>query len=225
MATNQAFAPTTAPNLSFGFIRLLSLPWLDRTIAAIACVPLVYLAYYRYEHWHHGLPLITSALGVLILVATMIIRRPPKRVTPNPWYWLLAFVATYWQILVLGLLQQGRPLVANWITDAIAIPGLMIVIWARLSLGRNIGFVPAQRELVNSGAYAYVRHPVYTGGLLTSLAFVLRAYSPQNALLLGLGVFWFIPVKSLVEEDFLRADSQYAAYMRKVRARWIPFVV
>jgi protein-S-isoprenylcysteine O-methyltransferase Ste14 len=225
MATNQAFAPTTAPNLSFGFIRLLSLPWLDRTIAAIACVPLVYLAYYRYEHWHHGLPLITSALGVLILVATMIIRRPPKRVTPNPWYWLLAFVATYWQILVLGLLQQGRPLVANWITDAIAIPGLMIVIWARLSLGRNIGFVPAQRELVNSGAYAFMRHPVYTGGLLTSLAFVLRAYSPQNALLLGLGVFWFIPVKSLVEEDFLRADSQYAAYMRKVRARWIPFLV
>jgi protein-S-isoprenylcysteine O-methyltransferase Ste14 len=225
MATNQAFAPATAPNLSFGFIRLLSLPWLDRTIAAIACVPLVYLAYYRYEHWHHGLPLITSALGVLILVATMIIRRPPKRVTPNPWYWLLAFVATYWQILVLGLLQQGRPLVANWITDAIAIPGLLIVVWARLSLGRNIGFVPAQRELVNSGAYAYVRHPVYTGGLLTSLAFVLRAYSPQNALLLGLGVFWFIPVKSLVEEDFLRADSQYAAYMRKVRARWIPFLV
>jgi hypothetical protein len=96
MATKQAFAPFTAPNLSFGFIRLLSLPWLDRTIAAMACVPLVYLAYYRYEHWHHGLPLITSALGTLILVATMIIRRPPKRVTPNPWYWLLAFVATYW---------------------------------------------------------------------------------------------------------------------------------
>jgi protein-S-isoprenylcysteine O-methyltransferase Ste14 len=225
MATNQAFAPTTAPNLSFGFIRLLSLPWLDRTIAAIACVPLVYLAYYRYEHWHHGLPLITSALGVLILVATMIIRRPPKRVTPNPWYWLLAFVATYWQILVLGLLQQGSPLVANWITDAIAILGLLIVIWARLSLGRNIGFVPAQRELVNTGAYAYMRHPVYTGGLLTSLAFGLRAYSPPNALLLGLGVFWFIPVKSLVEENFLRADPQYAAYMRKVRARWVPFLV
>jgi protein-S-isoprenylcysteine O-methyltransferase Ste14 len=225
MAINQAFTPTTAPNLSFSFIRLLSMPWLDRTIAAIACVPLVYLAYYRYEHWHHGLPLVTSALGVLILVATMIIRRPPKRVTPNPWYWLLAFVATYWQILVLGLLQQGRPLVANWITDAIAIPGLLVVIWARLSLGRNIGFVPAQRELVNSGAYAYMRHPVYTGGLLTSLAFALRAYSPHNALLLGLSVFWFIPVKSLVEEDFLSADPQYAAYMRKVRARWIPFLV
>src|SRR5215467_12018894 len=121
MATVQAISPNSAPNLNSRVISVLSLPWLDRVIAAIACVPLVYLAYYRYEHWHHGLPLITSALGVLILVVTMIIRRPPKRVTPNPWYWLLAFVATYWQILVLGFLQQGRPVVANWLTDTIAV--------------------------------------------------------------------------------------------------------
>jgi hypothetical protein len=160
MSTNQAIAPTTASNLSFDLIRVLSLPWLDRTIAAIACVPLAYLAYYRYERWHHGFPLIASALNVLILVVTMIIRRPPKRVTPNPWYWLLAFVATYWQLLVLGFLQRGRPLVANWISDVIAALSLFIFVWARLSLGRNIGFVPAQRELVHSGAYAYMRHPV-----------------------------------------------------------------
>jgi protein-S-isoprenylcysteine O-methyltransferase Ste14 len=134
-------------------------------------------------------------------------------------------VATYWQLLVLSFLQQGRPIAPNWITNSIAILGLLTVIWARLSLGRNIGFVPAQRELVSSGAYAYMRHPVYTGGLLTSIAFLLRAYSQQNALLLGLGVFWFIPVKSMVEENFLRADPQYAEYMRKVRTRWIPFVL
>jgi protein-S-isoprenylcysteine O-methyltransferase Ste14 len=225
MTANEAIAPATAQTHSFNLIRVLSRPWLDRSIATIACIPLVYLAYYRYEHWHHGFPLIASGLNTLILVATMIIRRPPKRVTPNPWYWLLAFVATYWQILVLGLLQQGRPLVANWITDVIATLSLVIVIWARLSLGRNIGFVPAQRELVHSGAYAYLRHPVYTGGFLAALAFLLRAYSPQNALLLGLGVVWFVPVKSLVEEDFLRDDPQYADYMHRVRARWIPFVV
>ena len=225
MATQTTAAPATAPNLSSNVIRVLALPWLDRTIAAIACVPLVYGAYYRYEHFHHGFPLIAAALNTLILVATMVIRRPPKRVTPNPLYWLLAFVASYWLILILGLLQKGRPLAANWITDSIAVLGLLIVVWARLSLGRNIGFVPAQRELVHSGAYAFMRHPIYTGVLFTHIAFVLRAFSPLNALLMGLGVFWFIPVKSLVEEDFLRADPQYTAYMQKVRARWIPFVI
>ncbi len=225
MATNQVVGASTESNLSFSLIRVLSLPWLDRTIAAIACVPLVYLAYYRYEHWHHGFPLIASALNVLILVVTMVIRRPPQRVTPNPWYWLLAFVATYWDLLVLSFLEQGHSLARNWVTDLIAGAGLLIVIWARMSLGRNIGFVPAQRELVKTGAYAFMRHPVYTGGLLTTLAFLLRAFSPQNALLMGLRILWFIPIKSLVEEDFLRADPQYARYMKRVRARWIPYVI
>jgi protein-S-isoprenylcysteine O-methyltransferase Ste14 len=224
MATQMA-SPKVAPNLSSNIIRVLAQPWLDRTIAAVACVPISYGVYYRYTHFHHGLPLIAAMLNTSVLIVTMLIRRPPKRVTPNPWYWLLAFVASYWLVFILFFLQKGKPLAANWITDALAVLGLVIILWARLSLGRNIGLVPAQRELVHSGAYAFMRHPVYTGLLFTSIAFVLRAYSPLNALLMRLGVFWFIPIKSLVEENFLRADPQYAAYMQRVRARWIQCVI
>jgi len=225
MATKPAIAPGTPPNLPSHLIRVLSLPWLDRTIAAVACVPIAYGVYYRYTHFHHGLPLFAAVLNTVVLIVTMLIRRPPKRVTPNPWYWLLAFVASYWLVFIIFFLQKGNALVANWITNSLAILGLLVVLWARISLGRNIGMVPAQRELVHSGAYAFMRHPVYTGVLLTSTAFLLRAYSPLNVLLMGLGIFWFIPVKSLVEENFLRADPQYAAYMQRVRARWIPFVI
>jgi len=39
MATQTA-APNTAPNLSSRLIRVLAQPWLDRTIAAVACAPL-----------------------------------------------------------------------------------------------------------------------------------------------------------------------------------------
>ena len=222
---NQAAGRGRAPNLSSRIMRVLALPWLDRTIAAIACVPLVYGVYYRYVHFHHHLPMYATVFNTFILVITMVIRRPPKRVTPNPWYWLLAFVASYWLVFAIFLLEKGAPLVANWISDSISLLGVAIVIWARFSLGRNIGFVPAQRELVHSGAYAFMRHPVYTGVLVTHTAFVLRSFSPFNVLLMGLGVLWFIPVKSLIEEDFLRADPQYVAYMLRVRARWIPFVI
>jgi len=225
MATKPAIAPGTAPNLPSNLMRVLSLPWLDRTIAAVACIPLVYGVYYRYVHFHHGLPLIASVLNTSLVILTMMVRRPPKRVTPNPWYWLLAFIASYWLVFIIFFLQKGSPLVANWLTDSLAVLGLVVVLWARISLGKNIGFVPAQRQLVSNGAYAYMRHPVYTGVLITTIAFVLRAYSPLNVLLLGLGVFWFIPIKSLIEESFLRHDPHYAAYMQRVRSRWIPFVV
>jgi len=42
---------------------------------------------------------------------------------------------------------------------------------------------------------------------------------------MGLRILWFIPIKSLVEESFLRADPQYADYMQQVRARWIPYLI
>lgn len=94
----------------------------------------------------------------------------------------------------------------------------------RFSLGRNIGFVAAQRELVAKGAYRYMRHPIYTSLLIIYTSTALAVYSPRNVVLIAIGMFWFLP-KSVVEERFLREDPQYPAYMQKVRFRWIPFVV
>ena len=115
-------------------------------------------------------------------------------------------------------------MVPSTISDTIAICALAVTLWARFSLGRNIGFVPAQRDIVTGGAYRYMRHPIYTGVFLGSFALALRAYTPRNAGLLGLGALLFV-IKSFVEENFLRADPQYAAYLNDVRARWIPYVV
>lgn len=154
----------------------------------------------------------------------MVSRRPPKRITPNPWFWLLAFVNTYFPQAILPFMDRGRALVSPLLSNAVAIAALVFSVWARLSLGRNMGFVPAQREIVTRGPYRYMRHPIYTGLILSYLAVVLRIYSPRNATLLAIAVFWML-VKSFVEEIFLRADPQYAAYMTKVRARWIPFVI
>ena len=225
MSANQSVAPLVAqPSLS-AFNRVLALPWLDRSIALIACVPLFYLAYYRFQHLHLGIPLVTATGGSLLLIATMIIRRPPVRVTPNPFYWLIAFVATYWPLLVLSLIQQGHPIAPLWFSNSLSIVGMSITIWARISLGRNIGFVPAQRQLVTTGAYAFVRHPVYTGILFLMPAVVFRAYTPLNLSLFALQILWFIPVKTLIEESFLRSDPEYAAYMNLVRYRWIPFLL
>jgi protein-S-isoprenylcysteine O-methyltransferase Ste14 len=103
------------------------------------------------------------------------------------------------------------------VTRVLVICSLVVAVWARLSLERNIGFVPALRELDLHGAYRYGRHPIYTGIFLNYLAFAMRIYSPRNVLIAGLGTFWFV-IKSFVEEDLLRADPQYAAYMRRVRA-------
>ena len=219
-----AAASTAAQGSKRGFIEFVTQPAVDRVVAIIACVPFIWLTYYRYTRWPLGLPLIAFSTGTVVLLVTMILRRAPKRLTPNPWFWALAFVATYWPMLTLSLMQPGRPVVPALIVDFLAVIGLLVMLWARFSLGRNIGFVPAQREIVTSGAYGYLRHPIYGGLFITIASVVLRAFSPRNAALMGTQVA-LLMIKSMVEERFLAADPQYAAYLEKVRKRWIPFVL
>ena len=99
-----------------------------------------------------------------------------------------------------------------------------VVVYARLSLGRNIGFVPAQRNVVRSGAYRHVRHPIYTGLFLVWASLMLRFFSPANVGIL-LTIYALYVIKSIVEESFLRQDPEYAQYMDQVKYRFIPGLV
>ena len=62
---------------------VLGQPWIDRTIAIIASVPFVWLAHYRYHQLRLGLPLVSSVTVILVLIVTMIFRRPPKKSHPE----------------------------------------------------------------------------------------------------------------------------------------------
>jgi len=81
--------------------------------------------------------------------------------------------------------------------------------------------IPAQRQIVERGAYRWMRHPIYTAYFLSMIAGALDSYSPENLFLYTFGIALFV-VRSLAEEDFLRKDPQYAAYMRRVPWRWFP---
>ena len=59
-----------------------------------------------------------------------------------------------------------RSFSAYWIGLALLCAGLAFAVWARVELGRNwSGSVTVKEghELIRSGPYAYVRHPIYTG--------------------------------------------------------------
>jgi Putative protein-S-isoprenylcysteine methyltransferase len=200
---------------------ILYIPWVDKLIAIVASVPFAMELYNRWLGDNLSFPRAVLGIHILILIVTMVIRRVPVRITPNPWFWLLAFVATYGTLAISAFAQRGVPLVPSVVTNGLAVASGAVLIYARLSLGRNIGFVPAQRVIVTTGAYRFVRHPIYTGAFMALLAFVLRAYSPLNLAMAATSIVLFM-VKSIIEERFLRDDPEYAAYLRRVRWRWVP---
>ena len=204
-------------------MRFVARPEVDKAIAVLACAPGVWFAYGCYKAGLMNIPRALFFAEMALFVLTMLIRRNPVRVSADPSYWLVAFCATYYGFALPSLLRGGVFIAPILVCNVLAILGVWVSIFARLSLGRNIGLVPAQRKIVTGGAYRYVRHPIYTAHFLCSLAFGLSCFSPLNALAIGLGCgFWMI--KTFMEESFLSRDPQYAAYVRTVRWRWFPGV-
>lgn len=196
-------------------------PWVDKTLAILAMLPFAYPVTMHFRH-HMKFGEIVYLAQVLLLIGTMVFRRLPVRISTNPYYWVVAFLASYWGLFILSVEQPGRPLItSSWILLTLYAVGVFMDVWGRISLGRNIAMLPAQRQLVVRGAYRWVRHPIYTSVFLLTIAGVLASYSLQNLLLYALGIFWFVS-RSFAEEEFLREDPAYSAYMQLVPWRWFP---
>lgn len=204
-------------------LALLGSPWADRVVAVVAVLPFAYALRHQFLSLGFNAAWLSLDLNAAALILTMLVRRPPMRVTPNPIYWLLTLVASYWFFATGRLMERGHLIAPPVVVAIISLVSVGVLLWARLSLGRNIGFVPAQRQIVTNGAYRFMRHPIYTGVFLSSLAVLLASFSAWNAFVCGFGCLLFV-IKSFVEEQFLRDDPEYAAYLRQVRWRWFPGV-
>lgn len=104
--------------------------------------------------------------------------------------------------------------------------GIAFAIWARIHIGRNWGMPMTLRkgqELVTSGPYEFVRHPIYTGILLALFGSAL-VYGLYWFILLALFDAYFIFSAKKEEKDMLkRFPKEYPGYMKRSKML-IPFV-
>jgi protein-S-isoprenylcysteine O-methyltransferase Ste14 len=132
---------------------------------------------------------------------------------PMRWPWL---AARLWP----------RSLMLSWVGVALLAAGLAFAVWARVHLGRNwSGTVTVKQghELIRSGPYACVRHPIYTGILVAVLGTVIASGTVHAAL--GLAVIAAALLRKLrIEERFMRETfpGEYQRYSAAVPAL-IPF--
>ncbi len=104
--------------------------------------------------------------------------------------------------------------------------GLVFAIWARLHIGRNWGVPMSQKdqpELVTSGPYRLVRHPIYTG-ILVAGAGTAIALSWAGFFVVALAGTYFI-YSATVEERYLTAEfpDAYPAY-KSTTKMLVPFI-
>lgn len=113
-----------------------------------------------------------------------------------------------------------------WMGALLTAIGLLFTVWARLHLGRNwSGTVTIKREheLVDTGPYALVRHPIYTGLLVAFIGSALARGEWRGILAVLLA--WAALRKKLgLEERWMteRFGEKYVAYRQRVPAL-LPF--
>lgn len=106
----------------------------------------------------------------------------------------------------------------------LCVAGMAFLVWARQSLGKNWSQTVAAKvghELVTTGPYRYVRHPMYAGGLLASLGSALVRGGAWVFLILGSLFLWRVGAEDkLMARQF---PNEFAAY-KKRRKALIPFL-
>ncbi|MDA8271395.1 MAG: isoprenylcysteine carboxylmethyltransferase family protein [Actinomycetota bacterium] len=105
--------------------------------------------------------------------------------------------------------------------------GLGFAIWARVHIGRNWGTPMTQRddpELVTSGPYRFVRHPIYSGILVAGVGTAMALLSWVWVTAVVLTGIYFV-YSATVEERYMneRFPESYQAYKRSTKML-VPFI-
>ncbi len=103
---------------------------------------------------------------------------------------------------------------------SVGLISILVMLIAVINLGKNLTPLPCPKDdaqLVQSGLYRYVRHPIYFGVLLAALAWLL-IFPGAYILLYAIGLFILFDVKARREEVWLvERFPAYQDYQRRVK--------
>ncbi|MGZ4383491.1 MAG: methyltransferase family protein [Gaiellaceae bacterium] len=137
------------------------------------------------------------------------------------------------QLVLIGLLVVAALVGPTWPSNPIALPlgiafaaaATALFLAGAIGLGTALTPFPRPRgPLVEGGVFHLVRHPIYGGVLLGAIALALL--TRPLVLVAAVAGLVFLTFKSRHEERLLLAlHPEYEDYCRRVRRRFVPFLL
>ena len=138
-------------------------------------------------------------------------------------------------IIVLVLFLHSRSLghvshtTSPWLQSvglAVFLLGLAAAIWARINLGRNWGTPMTEKvdpDLITSGPYGRVRHPIYSGIILAMIGTAIAVSWYWLTLAVFAGAYF--TYSAFAEERYMatRFPDEYSRYQQSTKML-IPFI-
>jgi protein-S-isoprenylcysteine O-methyltransferase Ste14 len=121
-----------------------------------------------------------------------------------------------------------RSIAGFWAGFFVLATGLAFSVWARVRLGGNWSgtvTVKENHELIRTGPYRWVRHPIYTGILTGFVGTTIALAEWRGLIAVALCLYAFLRKMRLEERWMVEAfGERYAAYRIQVKGL-IPFIL
>ena len=189
-----------------------------RTLTAAVLSLFVISAAHQYLKDTSRITLIVFGLSGVLTIGLAIFARVPFERDWNPFSLAAALCGTFYFLAF--RIEPGIRLVPELCAAGIQILGVAIQVYAKCSLRRSFGLLPANRGVMVFGPYHIVRHPMYLGYMVTDMGFILANFGFWNVLVVLLQ--WSLQVGRIMQEErLMKKDDAYRSYMSRVRYRLI----
>jgi protein-S-isoprenylcysteine O-methyltransferase Ste14 len=158
---------------------------------------------------------LAMTMSFVIFIVVMLLRKKPFLRIHGYRAYLMALYGTYLSFSISKLQPQTIPPLFNYLSFFMMLFGSLISIVSIVSLGRAFSIVPEARHLVTTGAYKYIRNPMYLGGLILSFGVFLQFLSVAAFLIYS--IIFFIQLERIkYEEEILaKAFPEFADYKKR----------
>lgn len=116
----------------------------------------------------------------------------------------------------------------------VSILAILLRRWAMVTLGRffsrRLGVQGTSHQVINTGPYAYVRHPGYAANVILYFIYTIVMSGDLGVAVVAYGIYWTALTKVRIpeEEKMLSQDKHlkrpYQTYMKNIKYRVIPFI-
>jgi protein-S-isoprenylcysteine O-methyltransferase Ste14 len=165
-----------------------------------------------------------SAIAFLLLVAAaVILRSRPSAKASGLEPRISALAGTFLMYSIALFPRRDLSLSAEMISTVLTTTGSVGATIALLQLGRSFSVMAETRQLVRSGPYRFVRHPLYLAEEIAALGLFMQFASPLTTLLFAMQIAFQLRRMQNEEAVLTASFPEYIEY-RQTTARLIPAI-
>jgi protein-S-isoprenylcysteine O-methyltransferase Ste14 len=165
---------------------------------------------------------IGSILDLLVIplsiITFLLFSKKPKdnKITPTA---ILGVVLSFSSPFFLEHTKSQQPLYLGILAIGTCLFYSSFLFYSYITIGRNLGVFPGERDIVKHGPFGLIRHPIYAAYFHLCLCYVIIFPSIRN-IICNLILFAGLVIRATQEESLLSSRSDYRDHLQKVKRRF-----